>query len=156
MDIKKHLKVALSEIGEIKPRFSKDDGMFVFDHPSYPTVMHADATAEATKEGYLRALEGFIEARLSGNLSDVAEKMTKGHGGKRSGAGRKPGSTKEPKMRMYIPSDLGLWLQQSPSNIDLMRRVATDRRVQKELMKLPDIHLPLHPEPNKKSNKAAG
>ena len=64
----------------------------------------------------------FIAERLDNNLSELTEKETKGRGGKREGAGRPTGSTKEPKKRIYVPCDIAEWLKK-PESIVYLRHV---------------------------------
>ena len=64
----------------------------------------------------------FIEERLNDNLAAHIEKATKGHGGKREGAGRPKGSKKEAKKRVYLPNDVAEWFEQ-PSAIPQVRQL---------------------------------
>ncbi len=90
-EIENHLQIALDEIGQIKPWFSKEYNSWIFSHPLYP-VEYAGETKEEVIQHYPRYLETFIEERLNNNLSPLTEKETKGRGGKRQGAGRPKGS----------------------------------------------------------------
>jgi len=119
--IKLQVAFALQEIGGIKPWWSEEDQMFVFEHPLYPRVMHADPDIEETIQGYLRALHGFIEDRLHGHLSDTAERVTSGRGGKRPGAGRpkKPVST----VAIRLPNDIANWLKADPRHMAQVRKI---------------------------------
>jgi hypothetical protein len=111
-EINKQLQIALSEIGEIQPWWSDEDQMFIFEHPAYPRVSHADADQGKAKAGYLRALEGFIEDRLAGNLAEEAERVTSGRGGARPGAGR----PRKPKtLQRRLDADMAEWLDE-PAN----------------------------------------
>ncbi|MBY0449269.1 MAG: hypothetical protein K2X01_01410 [Cyanobacteria bacterium] len=106
-DIDKEFQMALLEIGLIEPWWSKEDGMFVFEHNAYPRVIYADLDKKTVQDGYQRALREFIKERLAGNLSEEAERVTSGRGGKRSGAGRPKGSgTKEPTESIRIPKSI--------------------------------------------------
>jgi len=111
-ELEKHLKLALSEIGPIEPWWSDEDGMYVFEHDSYPRVMHADPDIEETKAGYLRAITGFIEDRLNGMISESAERVTKGRGGHRPGSGRPKGTKKPKTKRVTLPLEVADWLEE--------------------------------------------
>lgn len=120
-EIKEHLAVALEEIGEIKPKFAKDVGAWVFSHPKYP-VRYAGETSEEVIQNYPLYLQDFIEERLNNNLAPSVEKRTRGKGGKREGAGRPKGTKKEKKMRVYLPDDVAVWIKQ-PESIPQVRRL---------------------------------
>lgn len=110
----KEFAKALKEIGEISPWWSEEDGLFLFEHASYPMVMHADKTEKDTVEGYMRALSGFIEARLAGEVASSVEKITSGRGGARLGAGRPAGTkrgTKKPSGVVRVPEEMAIWLR---------------------------------------------
>ena len=92
-EIDSHLKIALEEIGKIKPWFDKDVDAYVFEHPSYP-VEYAGETEEDVIKGYPKYLREFIRHRLNNKLHPLMEKETKGRGGKRPGAGRPKGTKK--------------------------------------------------------------
>jgi hypothetical protein len=83
-EIKEHLKIALKEIGEIKPWFDKKFNLWIFEHPAYPIGSEGSSPNEAV-EKYHSYLEDFITERLNDNLAPFVEKDTKGHGGKRKG-----------------------------------------------------------------------
>ncbi len=55
-------EAALAEIGPIVP-WKDVYGYYVFEHPAFPRVMHADRDKEACIEGYKRALYGWLEAQ---------------------------------------------------------------------------------------------
>lgn len=121
--LKKHLDMALQDIGDITPWWSEDDGMFVFEHAAYPRVMYADPDKALVVNGYRRALSHFIEARLSGKLSVEADKVTSGRGGYRVGAGR---PKKQPTTQVRVPDDIldvVNWLRQDPSRAVAIRRL---------------------------------
>lgn len=44
MLLDKQLNIALSEIGEILPWWSEEDGLYLFEHSAYPYVMHGAET----------------------------------------------------------------------------------------------------------------
>lgn len=109
-EIELHLEIALDEIGEIKPWFSKKFDSWIFSHTLYP-VEYAGETKEEVIANYPLYLKEFIKHRLQDRLSPLMENKTKGHGGKRAGAGRPQGSKKEEKVRIYVPKDIASWLQ---------------------------------------------
>ena len=86
-EIKEHLKIAIEEIGNIKPWFDKDYNSWVFSHPAYPVEYSGD-TQEEVIRNYPIYLQDFIEERLNNNLSEITEKKTTGSGGCRKGSGR--------------------------------------------------------------------
>jgi hypothetical protein len=121
-EIKKHLEIALKEIGKIKPWFDEDVNEWVFSHPNYPVEYGGKSAAEVIKN-YPKYLREFIRQRLNNNLNPLTEKKTKGHGGKREGAGRPQGSVKEEKERVSLPKDLASWFKQDPeAAIELTRK----------------------------------
>lgn len=109
-EIEKHLKIALKEIGEIKPWFDKEVNAWVFEHKNYP-VSYAGRTPKDVIEKYPLHLKEFILERLNSNLDPLVEKQTLGHGGARAGAGRPHGSTKEPTQQIRVPTDIAKWLK---------------------------------------------
>ncbi|HSX10796.1 MAG TPA: hypothetical protein VLF94_03655 [Chlamydiales bacterium] len=113
-EIKKHLNVALKEIGQIKPWFNKSFKVWIFSHKNYPDVEYAGDSPEEVIKNYPLYLRDFIEERLNNNLAPHIEKATKGHGGRRKGAGRPKGTKKELKKRVYIPLDVAEWLTDTP------------------------------------------
>lgn len=104
-EINHHLKLALKEIGEIKPWFSKDFKAWIFSHDLYP-VEYAGDSKEEVINNYPLYVKEFIKHRLQDRLSPLMEKKTKGHGGIRENAGRPKGSKKEEKVRVYLPLDI--------------------------------------------------
>lgn len=110
-EIKKHLKIAINEVGEIKPWFDKKFKNWIFSHPSYP-VEYAGDSEEEVIQNYPLYLQDFIEERLNDNLNSLTEKETKGKGGKREGAGRPIGTKKEQKTRVYLPNDIANLLKE--------------------------------------------
>lgn len=123
-EIEEHLKIALDEIGEIKPIYNKRYGAWIFEHPFYPVGCEGDSEKDVIKK-YPLYLKGFIAERLKDNLAPFMEKKTKGRGGNREGAGRPTGSKKEPKMRMYLPLDVALWIKNHPEALTQFRRLMT-------------------------------
>jgi hypothetical protein len=118
-EIEQHLKLALDEIGKITPWFRKESNAWVFSHDLYP-VEYSGNTKEEVIQNYPLYLKEFIKHRLQDRLSPLMENKTKGHGGKRIGAGRPQGSKKEEKVRIYVPKDIASWLQQ-PETITHIR-----------------------------------
>lgn len=109
-EIEMHLKLALEEIGPIKPWFSKDFNAWIFSHNLYP-VEYAGDTEDEVIQNYPLYVKEFIKHRLEDRLSPLMEKKTLGHGGKRAGSGRPHGS-KEEKVRVYIPKDIANLLKE--------------------------------------------
>ncbi len=105
-EIEINLKIALKEIGKIKPRFNKSYKVWVFSHSLYPDVEYAGDSKEEVIKNYPFYLREFIKQRLNQNISKIAESKTKGRGGKRHGAGRPKGSKKIAKKRIYVPEVL--------------------------------------------------
>lgn len=117
------LERALQEIGSIEPVWSEEDGMFIFEHASYPRVLGGDPDGEKAVESYRRALSGFIEERLAGTLSSEAERVTKGHGGRRAGAGRKGYSNS---VVVRLPAELAGWMKQKGNIEKVMNFMQSD------------------------------
>lgn len=109
-EIEIHLKLALTEIGDIKPWFSKEFNAWIFSHDQYP-VEYAGNSKEEVIQNYPLYIKEFIKHRLQNKLSPLMENKTKGHGGKRAGAGRPKGS-KEEKERIYVPKDIANFLKE--------------------------------------------
>jgi hypothetical protein len=127
-EIKKHLKIALEEIGEIKPWFDKKFHAWIFSHKNYPVEYAGDSEEDVIKN-YPLYLTEFIRHRLNANLSPVEEKKTRGHGGKRVGAGRPKGTKKEVKLRVYLPKDIADWMKNNPATcIPSIRRLMAKSR----------------------------
>ncbi len=126
-EIKRHLEIALEEIGKIKPWFDKNFHAWIFSHPKYP-VEYAGDTKEEVVKNYPLYLRDFIEERLNENLAPHVEKATKGHGGKRVGSGRPKGTKKEVKRRIYIPIDIANWFQKNPESISSVRQLIAKSR----------------------------
>lgn len=121
IELKRELELALSEVGPIKPWFDGEVNAWVFEHPLYPVEYGGDSPEEVI-ENYPKYLEVFIDHRMQGRLSDFVEKETKGRGGYRAGAGRPMGTHKEPKSRVYIPTDIAEWLKIG-SNVEKIRHL---------------------------------
>lgn len=113
-EIESHLKIALKEVGEIKPWFDEEVNAWVFEHKAYPVGYGGESKEEVIKN-YPKYLREFIRQRLNDNLAPSVEKRTKGRGGKREGAGRPKGTKKEPKERIYLPTDITTWVNEHPS-----------------------------------------
>lgn len=105
-EIDKNLKIALKEIGIIKPHFYKRFNAWVFKHSLYPDVEYAGDSPEEVIKNYPLYLREFIKQRLNQNISEKVERKTKGRGGKREGAGRPKGSKKTEKKRVYLPKEI--------------------------------------------------
>ena len=125
-EIDGNLKIALEEIGEIKPWFDKDVNAYVFEHPSYP-VEYAGETKEEVVKGYPKYLCEFIRHRLNKKLHPLMEKETKGRGGKRLGAGRPKGKKKSPTKVVRLPKDIANWIEK-PSSISQIRQIIAKGR----------------------------
>src|ERR1700733_1127851 len=105
-EIIEHLKIALSEIGEIKPWFDKAVSCWIFSHKNYPVEYGGDSVKEV-KRNYPKYLKEFIKHRLDGTLSPINEKETKGRGGFREGAGRPKGTkSTHPMKQIRLPDDI--------------------------------------------------
>ena len=113
-EIDDHLKKALKEIGEITPIFDKEVHEWAFSSPLYP-VEYGGASKEEVIKNYPKYLREFIKHRLNGDLHPLMRKKTKGHGGKRKGAGR-PKSVKISKATKVVrlPTDIADWVQRNP------------------------------------------
>jgi hypothetical protein len=125
-EIEEHLKIALVEVGEIKPWYDKEVKAWIFSHPAYPVEYGGKSKAEVIKN-YPRYLREFIKQRLNHNLAPNIEKRTKGRGGKREGAGRPKGTKKEPKMRISLPIDIASWFDR-PNAISQFRQMVIKGR----------------------------
>jgi len=121
-EIEKHLKIALKEVGEIKPAFNKRFRAWIFKHAAYPDVEYAGDSEKEVIKNYPLYLREFIKHRLNDNIDKSVEKRTKGRGGKREGAGRPVGTKKEPTARISLPQDIAQWIN-SPESISLVRRL---------------------------------
>ncbi len=124
-ELELHLQIALDEIGEIKPWFSKEFNTWIFFHSLYPVEYSGD-TKEEVIQNYPLYLKEFIKHRLQDQLSPIMEDKTRGHGGKRQGAGRPKGS-KEEKERVYLPKDIARWIKQ-PDTIAHIRQLIRSYR----------------------------
>jgi hypothetical protein len=125
-NIEKELEIALKEIGAIKPWWSEEDQMYVFEHDAYPTLMHADQDPDEVVKGYKRALHRFIGYRMRGRVAESVERITSGRGGYRPGAGRPKGSTKGRTKRISLPDDVATWLKEDPAHIEKVRAMMND------------------------------
>lgn len=90
-EIKKEVKVALSEIGVITPWFDKEFNTWIFASDFYPVECEGQRAKEVIVK-YPKYLEVFIEHRMKEKLDVTNEKKTKGKGGICAGAGRPKGS----------------------------------------------------------------
>ncbi len=119
-EIERELSIALEEIGKITPWYEEDCDSWVFSHPWYP-VEYGGKTKREVIENFPKYMREFIMHRLDNNLEETTEIKTKGRGGARPGAGRPPGTAKEPKARVYLPLDIADWLK-DPSHLEQLRR----------------------------------
>jgi len=103
-EINRHLALALKEIGDIKPWFSKEFKAWIFSHDFYP-VEYAGDTKEEVIQNYPLYVKEFIRHRLQGRLSPLMEKKTKGHGGRPEALDHHK-CIKEEKVRVYLPKDI--------------------------------------------------
>lgn len=126
-EIKKHLEIALTEIGKIKPVFNKKFNAWNFRHKKYPDVEYFGDTPEEVIKKYPLYLREFIRHRLDRNIWESVEKKTKGRGGKREGAGRPKGTKKEPTKRISLPKDVAEWFE-SPNSIPRVRQLIAKSR----------------------------
>jgi hypothetical protein len=122
IEIDSHLKIALQEIGHIKPWFDKETDEWIFEHPLYPESCSGDTKQEVI-EKYPLYLRQFIEHRLKNQLAPWIEKKTGGRGGKRAGAGRPKGTVKNPTRVVRLPEDIAVWLQENPARIARIRHM---------------------------------
>lgn len=108
-EIKKHLDIALKEIGKIQPWFDSNVNEWIYSHPNYPVEYGGESIDEVIKN-YPKYLREFIKQRLNDNLNSLTEKKTLGHGGKRERSGRPLGTKKEPTKRVSLPIDIADWI----------------------------------------------
>ncbi len=120
-EIKEHLEIALKEIGKIRPWFDEEVNEWIFRHVNYP-VEYGGESVEEVIENYPKYLREFIKYRLNNKLNPLTEEKTKGHGGRRIGAGRPKGSVKEEKERISLPKDIVHWFKHDPKAIDRTRK----------------------------------
>lgn len=119
-EIDEHLKIALKEIGKIKPWYDKEVDCWVYSHENYPVEYGGDSSDEVTKN-YPKYLKEFIKHRLDGQLSPINEKETKGKGGYREGAGRPKGAkSAPPTTQIRVPADIAEWLKR-PETVPHLR-----------------------------------
>jgi hypothetical protein len=126
-EIKKHLSIALEEIGKIRPRFIKKFSTWKFYHKKYPDVEYFGDSSEEVIKNYPRYLREFIKHRLDENIWESVEKRTKGRGGNRKGAGRPKGTKKPPTRRISLPADIADWIEK-PSAIPQLRQLIAKGR----------------------------
>jgi hypothetical protein len=119
--LERHYQIARKEIGEIKPWWSDEDEMYVFEHEAYPVVCYANPEPEVVIKRYKQVLKDFIKDRLAGNVAESVERITPGRGGSRLGASRAKGSTKNKTKRITLPNDVATWLTEDPSRIEKVR-----------------------------------
>jgi hypothetical protein len=117
-EINEHLKIALEEIGAIKPWFDKEIKEWVFSHDLYPVEYSGDSKEEVIAN-YPKYLREFIRHRLNDRVEELVEKKTKGRGGARPGAGRPSGSkrseeTKTIRVKVFVAR----WIKEHESDIE--------------------------------------
>lgn len=127
-EIDAHLKIALEEIGEIKPWYDEEVEAWVFENSLYPVGYAGNSSEEVIKK-YPLHLREFIFERLNENLNSLVEKETKGHGGSRIGSGRPLGTTKTPTRQIRVPTDLADWLKDK-QNIEAVRKLKNAPHIQ--------------------------
>lgn len=120
-EINKELKIALTEVGAITPWFDRKMHAWIFEHPAYPVGYSGDSSDEVI-ENYPLHLREFIKERLKNNLDPAIEKITKGRGGLRTGAGRPKGVKGTPTKQVRLPVDIANWLKQ-PGMINHIREL---------------------------------
>jgi len=120
-----HLRIALRDIGAIKPWFDEEVQEWVFEHHLYPESCSGTTRKEVIKR-YPLYLRQFIEQRLKGNLAPWVEKRTTGRGGRRAGAGRPKGTTKEPTKTVRLPLNIASWIKSDPSHLEQLRHLAAN------------------------------
>lgn len=120
-EIDEHLKIALQEVGKIQPWYDKNYNAWIFEHPSYPVGCEGSSEAEVITK-YPLYLKEFIKERLKNNLAPSVERVTKGKGGYRQGAGRPKGTVKEPTKQIRLPVDIAEWLK-TPGLISMLRQI---------------------------------
>ena len=127
-EIKEHLEIALKEVGRITPWFDEEVNEWIFSHPNYPIEYGGSSPGEVI-QNYPKYLREFVKQRLNDNLNSLTEEKTKGHGGKRIGAGRPKGSLKETKGRISLPEDLVSWFKNDPQAIELARKTMRNYKI---------------------------
>lgn len=120
--VDQHLKIAMEEIGPIRPWFDTDCQEWIFEHPYYPESYGGD-TPEEVIERYPLYIRTLIEHRLIGKIDPVVDAEMKGRGGRRDGAGRPKGTTKEPTKVIRLPVDIAMWLQDNEAHLVKVRKL---------------------------------
>lgn len=75
-EIETQVKIALKEVGAIKPWFDKYFNAWIFEHPAFPIGCEGRSPKEVIKK-YPLYLRDFIEERLNDNLAPFIEESTK-------------------------------------------------------------------------------
>lgn len=122
---KKHLQLALEEVGEIKPWYDKNVNCWVFEHHNYPVSCGEDTPEEVIAK-YPLYLKEFILHRLDDRLDPLVEKATKGRGGARPGAGRPIKEQRKITKTLRFSENLygaALWLRQHPEALPEIRKI---------------------------------
>jgi hypothetical protein len=130
-EIEKELKIALIEIGAIKPWYDEEVSCWVFCHPLYPSVECGEDSPEEVLRVYPLYLREFISHRMINRIDPLAESKTKGRGGARPGAGRPKKPIKTINKSMRLPpniANIAGWLRIHPEAIaevqQIMRKYA--------------------------------
>ena len=120
-EIGSHLEIALKEIGAIEPWFDDEVGEWIFKHPLYPVEYGGDSKEDVVKN-YPEYIREFLKHRLDDRLDPLVEQETKGHGGRRRGAGRPRGAKKPATKVVRLPADVAGWIER-PSSIPHIREM---------------------------------
>ncbi len=117
-EIDEHLKIALEEVGEIRPWFDKEVKEWIFSHRLYPVECGGESKKDVI-ENYPKYLREFIKHRLNKKVDRLVEKKAKGRGGLRPGSGRPLGSkktktTKTIRMKVYMAE----WIKNHEDEIE--------------------------------------
>jgi len=73
-EIDRHLKIALKEVGKIKPWFDKEVDAWIFSHPAYPVECGGKSPEEVVRR-YPLYLREFLLHRLNGKLAPFVENL---------------------------------------------------------------------------------
>jgi hypothetical protein len=83
----------------------------------YPVEYGGDSPEEVIKN-YPKYLREFIKHRLDDRLAPSVKKMTKGHGGKREGAGRPQGTKRTaPTTTIRLRTDYAKWVKEHEEDL---------------------------------------
>jgi hypothetical protein len=124
-EVKKHLRIALEEVGKIKPWFDTEVNCWIFEHPNYPVSCGEDTPEEVIKK-YPLYLEEFIKHRLANRLDSYVEQETKGRGGARTCSRRPQKEDKTAPRPIRLKDDLdsaALWLRNHPEALPEIQKI---------------------------------